>query len=99
MAFMPSSISLPEFAEYKSLNNDYYCGILVYQDDYQKELAMHSCLRTGCNNREVGRFDPICRNKEDVFELPTIAMYLTLGNALRIRGVTFNKKKGEFVKR
>ena len=68
----------------------YYCGLHVYLDDYQKELFKSGSLR-------FRGYDPIGRHEHDIFEPPTIEMYIKLGEKLKEEGLIFNKKTGNII--
>lgn len=68
----------------------YYCGLQVYLDDNQKELVENEPLRF----KEIY---PIYRDKLDIFEPPTIEMYIKLGEKLKGEGLIFNKKTGNII--
>lgn len=68
----------------------YYCGLQVYLDDNQKVLVKDEPLRF----KEIY---PIYRDKHDIFEPPTIEMYIKLGEKLKEEGLVFNKKTGNII--
>ena len=73
----------------------YYC-VATVKDSEGKYLGRPalSCSRTsGFNDGILNTFSV---HKDDVFELPSVSMYLALGKSLRDNGIIYNKKKCRF---
>lgn len=70
----------------------YYCGIVV--QNYGGEEVTNSSLCFGSQSSfNNGGMDI---HIDDKFGLPTPSMYRLLGEALKKKGMVFNKKKGRF---
>lgn len=84
--------------EFEKFYPTYYCGLQVYLDDEQEVLMKGEPLRFGRRTEEAHWLHlPIIRGKNDIFEPPTIEMYIQLGLKLKEEGFLFNKKTGKFI--
>ena len=96
---------IDEFWKYGQFSNAYFCGIQIYED-FIKTPYENPKLRFG-EKSEVNNlfednawfYNPVKRNKNDVFEKPDITMYNTMGRLLMENGLVFNKKTGEIQKK
>lgn len=93
-------VCIDEFETYSIENPYYYCGIEVYKDsDKHLSVAPHLRFASLWEETYIPSSGAVCRSRSDVFEKPDITMYCVLSNALKEKGLVFNKKKGQIEKR
>ena len=74
---------------------DYYCAAMVLNNDGQERRIPHPNVYFGSQSS----FDNgigLSVNPMDIYPLPTPQMYGLLGEALKMKGMIFNKKKCRF---
>lgn len=95
-------VCIDDFDDYNPKKAHYYCGTVVYED-FNKHVDNNPFLRVSLDNKEMnldeGKKDGIVRTHKDVFEIPDICMYMTMGRVLREEGFVFNKKLGKIIRR
>lgn len=62
------------------------------------QLCMRHRQKSTITRTEIRLDGPICRTKEDMFEIPTLEEYNKFMTLLRMNGFSYNRKKGELKK-
>lgn len=73
----------------------YYC-VATVKDSKGNYLGRPTLLFSRTSEFNDGGIDTFGVHKDDVFELPSVSMYLALGKSLRDKGIIYNKKKCRF---